>query len=149
VGLLGYEIAIWGGGLTYKVYEQSYESEMGWVACGNQVTESSGKQSPAHLRECEEKQCTATEGVDSPDGRPGEHKIDETETHRCEEGLLDASAGLLEDCTGIECDNVDWILLVSYFATCARYHLLPQSCWASMTVPDATVALRSRGTVKS
>jgi hypothetical protein len=93
--------------LTYKVYEQSHESEMGWVVFGNQVTESSGKQSPAHLRECEEKQCAATEGVDSPDGRPGEYKIDETETHRCEERLLDASAGLLENCTGIECDNVD------------------------------------------
>lgn len=68
------------------------------------------QQSPAHVGECEEKQCTSTEGIDCPYGRPSEQEVDKTEAPGCEQRAIDGCAGLSEDRGAIEGDDVDTAL---------------------------------------
>jgi hypothetical protein len=46
----------------------------------DESTETSSKERPSHLRECKEQECSATEGIDSPQSWEGEDKVDEAET---------------------------------------------------------------------
>ena len=45
----------------------------------DQEAETGCEQSPCHIRECEEQQGAATEGIDSPDRWPCKDEVDETE----------------------------------------------------------------------
>lgn len=60
------------------VDEQSNQTEMSWVALGNEEAQPCSEQRPCHLWEGEEKQAPATKCVDSPDGRPSKYEVDKT-----------------------------------------------------------------------
>lgn len=64
----------------------------------NDEAKSSGKQGPSHLRESEEQESSATPGVDCPNGWPGKHKIDQTESPGRKKSLQISGTGFLEHC---------------------------------------------------
>jgi hypothetical protein len=90
------------------VDEHSNQTKMSWAAFGNQETQSGGKQRPGHLWEGEQKQASATECVDGPDGRPCEDKVDKTKAEGSDQGFSLRGTGLAEDGAGVECDDVDY-----------------------------------------
>ncbi len=74
----------------------------------NPEAEAGGEQGPAHVRESEEEEVAAAEGIDRPDGGPSEGEVDEAETPGREKGLGGAGTSVFEDCTAVEGNNVDW-----------------------------------------
>ena len=93
---------------TEQVDEEADETETKLsLVLVDESAQTSSKQSPEHLREGEEKQSAATEGVDSPEGGESEEPVDETETERTDESLEVVETGLLEDSGGVEGDDVD------------------------------------------
>lgn len=90
-----------------KVDEEGDQAQVGLVLVGDVVAHARGQERPEHVGEREEKQAAATEGIDGPDGGPGEGEIDEAEAQRGEESLLFAEAALAEDGAGVEGDDVD------------------------------------------
>lgn len=73
----------------------------------NQSAETSSEQSPEHLREGEEQEGAAAEGVDGPESREGKEPVDHTEPERTDHGNEVAHAGLGEDSGRVEGNNVD------------------------------------------
>jgi hypothetical protein len=60
------------------VDEHSHGGEMGRCAQGSETAQTRGEQTPRHVRESEEQQRAAAEGVNGPDGGPGKDEVDET-----------------------------------------------------------------------
>ena len=62
-----------------QVDEQGDEAQVCGGVFRDVEAEAGGEQRPEHLREGEEQEGAAAEGVDGPDRRPGEDEVDETE----------------------------------------------------------------------
>lgn len=71
-------------------------------------THASGQERPKHLGEGEDEQAAASEGVNRPDGRPGEDEVDEAEAPCCKKGGDVTGTCLLEDGGRVEGNNVDY-----------------------------------------
>ena len=69
------------------------------------------EESPAHVWEGEEQQCSAPESIDSPYRRPGEDEVDQTEAPGREKCFSNASTSVAEDCRAVEGDDVDAALI--------------------------------------
>ena len=101
---------------------------MGCILDGDVEAEACGEQGPAHVGEGEEQECAAAErvwdGVSgllrnlrtlvvviirtySPDRRPGEQEVDDTESPGGEQSPSRGGAGLLKDGGRVEGDDVD------------------------------------------
>jgi len=87
--------------------KESNAAEMGGALLWNVETEPSGEEGPRHLREGEKEQCSATEGVDRPDGWEGEDEVDQTEAETGQQGSQVRGASLREDTGRVESDDVN------------------------------------------
>lgn len=87
--------------------EHSHSGEMSDVLDGNKTAETCGEQTPSHVREGEEEERAAAEGVDSPDGGPGEDEVYEAETEGGEECVEGIGSVLLKHRRRVEGDDVD------------------------------------------
>lgn len=92
--------------------EECDQAEMSIAAFWYPKAHACGQERPKHLREGEDEEAAASKGVDCPDGRPGEHEIDEAEAPGGEEGGYIAGACLLKDGRRVESNNVDCSELV-------------------------------------
>lgn len=93
---------------TEEVDEQGNKTSSNITsALGDQGAETSGEKGPGHLREGEEKQASATEGINGPEGREGEEPVDGTKAERAKSSLELAHTGVDEDGGRVESDNVD------------------------------------------
>ena len=90
-----------------QVDEEGDKTEMRRALFGDVVRHAGGEQRPEHIWEREEQEAAATKGIDGPDGGPGEHKVDKTETEGCNQCLLLPEATLTEDGGGVEGDDVN------------------------------------------
>lgn len=93
-----------------EVHEQADETDshvLVGLGVGDQSAQTSSKQGPEHLGECEEKETSAAKGVDSPEGGEAEEPVDHTETEGSDRGNEGGHARLTENGSGIEGDDVD------------------------------------------
>ena len=61
-----------------EVDKERNQAKVCTAALRNPETEASRQKRPAHVREREEKKCSATKSVNRPDGRPSEDEIYQT-----------------------------------------------------------------------
>lgn len=70
---------------------------MGSTALGNEVTHSSHKQAPAHVRECEQEKATTSKGIYRPDSWEGKDEVDKSKSEGCKKRGLQISSRFKED----------------------------------------------------
>ena len=112
-------VSEWHGSFSWGVEggeeedEEGDKSKMGCFLFWNDEAKTGCKQSPCHVGESEEKESTATPGINGPDSGPSEDEIDETESERGKQGIQIASTSVHEDSRGVESDDVDTAHLLS------------------------------------
>ena len=91
-----------------EIYKESHETQVGSTVRWDQVTQSGGKQRPAHIWKGKQEERPSSVGIDCPDSRPGEKEVDDTESPASQEGARDGCARQGEHRGGVECDDVDY-----------------------------------------
>ena len=97
-----------------EVYECGDKAEMCRAAFGYIKGHACCKQGPEHIGESEEKKTTTPKGIDSPDGRPGKDKVDETEAEGGQQSSDVVGTSSLEDSRRIEGNDVDCMNMLAY-----------------------------------
>ena len=87
--------------------EEGDHADMCFGSIGDEEAEACSQQGPSHLWEGKEQQRTASPGVDSPDGGPGEDEIDRTKAPGSEKGFEVTGAGFDKDGGGVEGYDID------------------------------------------
>lgn len=113
-------------------------------------TESSGEERPCHVRKSKDQKTSTPECIDRVHSRPSEDEVGKTKSPRYEQSTQLIKTSIDEDCSRVECDDVDsacniFISVVSNTYIAFDLHI----CCAIITIPDACVALRILGIVKS
>lgn len=85
-----------------EIDEECDHSEMRFVLLGDVEAESAGQERPEHVREGEEEQASSAEGVNRPDGRPGEDEVDQAEAESCHQRSEGTGTRLFENGRRVE-----------------------------------------------
>lgn len=93
-----------------QVDEKRDRGQVCYIVLRDVEAETSGEQSPCHLREGEQQQRSPPVRIDGPDGRPSKDEVHETKAEGCNEGLAFTGTSLSEHGRGIKCNDVDtWV----------------------------------------